>query len=124
VLVKREQGCVCYTFYRWGQAELPRKEKDKAIKLDGFTPVLIDLKDGKHSVNDALIYNDKSKELAYIISQFSNNPAMPLPVGVFLDLDYTTFEDDMTLQIAEAKKKYGEGDINTLLRGKSFWEIN
>jgi hypothetical protein len=82
------------------------------------------LKDGKHSINDALVYNDKSKELAYIISQFSDNPAMPLPVGVFLDLDYTTFEDDMTLQIAEAKKKYGEGDINTLLKGKSFWEIN
>jgi len=107
-----------------GQPMVFGKEKDKAIKLDGFTPVLIDLKDGKHSVNDALIYNEKSKELAYIISQFSDNPAMPLPVGVFLDIDYSTFEDDMTSQIAESKKKYGEGDINSLLRGKSFWEIN
>ncbi|MEI7484721.1 MAG: 2-oxoacid:ferredoxin oxidoreductase subunit beta [Ignavibacteriota bacterium] len=107
-----------------GQPMVFGKEKDKAIKLDGFTPVLIDLKDGKHSVNDALVYNEKSKELAYIISQFSDNSAMPLPVGVFVDLDYSTFEDDMTNQIAEAKKKYGEGDINSLLRGKSSWEIN
>jgi len=100
------------------------KEKDKAIKLDGFKPVLIDLNDGKHSINDALIYNEKSKELAYIISQFSDNPAMPLPVGVFLDIDYTTFEDDMTAQINDVIKKKGEGDIDTLLRGNSFWEIN
>ncbi|MCE1164927.1 MAG: 2-oxoacid:ferredoxin oxidoreductase subunit beta, partial [Bacteroidetes bacterium] len=99
------------------------KNKDKAIMLDGFTPKVIDLNDGKHSVNDALVYNSKSKELAYILSQFTDNPALPMPVGIFVDLDYTTFEDDMANQIVEAKKKFGEGNIDELLRGNSYWEI-
>lgn len=100
------------------------KNQDKAIKLEGFKPVIIDLNDGKHSVNDAIVYDEKSKELAYIVSQFSDNPIMPLPLGIFLDINYSTFEDDMTQQIAETKKKLGEGDVNALLRGNSFWEIH
>lgn len=99
------------------------KQKDKAIKLDGFKPVLIDLNDGKHSINDALIYNEKSKELAYIVSQFTDTPELPMPVGVFVDINYSTFEDDMTNQIHEAQKK-GAGDVDALLKGKSFWEIH
>jgi 2-oxoglutarate ferredoxin oxidoreductase subunit beta len=99
------------------------KNQDKAIKLHGFKPVIIDLNDGKHSVNDAIVYDEKSKELAYIVSQFSDNPAMPLPLGIFVDINYSTFEDDMTQQIAETIKKMGEGDVNTLLKGNSYWEI-
>ena len=30
------------------------KKKEKGIMLDGLNPVIIDLNDGKHSINDCL----------------------------------------------------------------------
>lgn len=111
-------------YIKHGEPLVYGKNKDKGIKLDGFKPIIVDINDGKHSVNDLLIYDEKSKELAYIISQFTDNPAMPLPLGVFLDISYTTFEDDLTAQIEETIKQNGEGDIDELLRGNAYWVID
>ncbi|MGH2574505.1 MAG: 2-oxoacid:ferredoxin oxidoreductase subunit beta, partial [Ignavibacteria bacterium] len=63
------------------------KENDKGIKLDGFKPVIVSLKDGKHSVNDLLVHDEKSRELALILSEFTENPDFPAPVGVFLAIE-------------------------------------
>lgn len=107
-----------------GKPLLFGKDKSKGIKIEGYKTKFIDLNDGKHSINDVLVYDSKSKEMAYLISQFSDNPAMPTPFGVFLDIQYSTFEDDMVEQIKEAKKRYGEGDVDKLLRGNAYWEID
>ncbi len=107
-----------------GKPLLFGKDKSKGIKIEGYKTKIIDLNDGKHSINDVLVYDSKSKEMAYLISQFSDNPAMPTPFGVFLDIQYSTFEDDMVEQIKEAKKRYGEGDVDKLLRGNAYWEID
>lgn len=99
------------------------KDNSKAIKLDGLKPVVIDLSGGKYSINDALVYDEKSKELAYIVSLFGTNPGMPMPIGVFLDIAKNNYEFDMHEQIRLAKEKFGEGDIDKLLKGNSYWEI-
>ena len=44
-------------FLEHGKPLIFGKENDKGIKLDGFSPVVVSLKDGIHSANDLLIHN-------------------------------------------------------------------
>lgn len=100
------------------------KEKDKGIKLDGFKPVVVSLKDGKYSVNDLLVHDEKSRELAFILSELTEYPDYPTPIGVFFDIERTTYEDETEEQIKNAKAKLGEGDLEKLLFSGNTWEIN
>jgi 2-oxoglutarate/2-oxoacid ferredoxin oxidoreductase subunit beta len=99
------------------------KNKDKGIKLkDGWIPEVVDLSNGKFSVNDLLVHNEKSKELAFLLSEFADNPELPMPLGVYLDIERNTYESEMETQIENA---IGGKDINVdeLLIGSSTWEI-
>jgi 2-oxoglutarate ferredoxin oxidoreductase subunit beta len=107
-----------------GQPMVFGKENDKGIKLDGFKPVVVSLKDGKHSINDLVVHDDKSRELAFILSELTEYPGYPTPIGVFLDIPRSTYDDDMTMQIVKAKQKLGEGDLEKLLFSGNTWEIN
>jgi 2-oxoglutarate/2-oxoacid ferredoxin oxidoreductase subunit beta len=100
------------------------KEKDKGIRLNGFTPESVSLKDGKYSVNDLLVHNEQDSTLAFILANMIHNPALPRPMGVFLALSHPTYEDQMEAQIARAKSKKGEGDLQKLLNGDETWEIS
>ncbi len=122
--MKKENRADKTIYLEHGKPLLFGKNKEKGIKLDGFKPMVIDLNDGKHSINDVLVHDEKSKELAFLLAQFNDHPELPMPMGVFLDIDYSTFEDDLTAQIADAKKKYGEGDIDELLKGSAYWVID
>lgn len=99
------------------------KEKDKGIKLDGFNSVIVDLKDGKHSVNDLLIHNEKSRELALILSEFMEKPIFPAPVGVFLAIEKSCYENEMEEQIQNAITKKGKGTLEKLLFSGSSLEV-
>ncbi|MGB9697410.1 MAG: 2-oxoacid:ferredoxin oxidoreductase subunit beta [Ignavibacteria bacterium] len=100
------------------------KNKNKGIKLDGWKPVVIDITKGNNSINDVLVYDETSKELAFILSSFVDNPELPLPLGIFLRRQRSRFEVEMENQIAFAKQKEGEPNVDELLKGTSFWEIN
>ncbi len=99
------------------------ENRDKAIKLDGFTPVVIDLNDGVHSVSDAQIHNEKDSTLAFILSNMTYNPEMPRPLGVFQALDKPVYNEQLDAQIEYAKEKKGVGDVNRLLKGEDSWVI-
>ncbi|MCX6165343.1 MAG: 2-oxoacid:ferredoxin oxidoreductase subunit beta [Ignavibacteriae bacterium] len=99
------------------------KQKDKGIKLDGWKPLVISINDGKNSINDCLVHDETSKDLAFILSSFNDNPGLPMPLGVFLARQRNRYEVEMENQITEAKKKFGEGNIDELLMGPSTWEI-
>ena len=91
------------------------KNKDKGIKLDGFKAVILDLNDPKNSINDVLVYDETSRELAFLLSSFADNPALPMPVGVFLCIERNTYENDMETQIKDAQKK-GNLEVDDLLK--------
>lgn len=99
------------------------KNKDKGIKLDGWKPVVVDLNSPNVSVNDLLVYDEKSRELAFILSSFSDNPDLPMPFGVFLDIERNTYDEDMKKQIEDLQFKYGKGNLDELLKGSDYWEI-
>jgi len=99
------------------------KNKNKGIKLqDGLKPIVVDLSDGKSSVNDVLIHDETSRELAFILSEFGETPGLPMPVGVFLARKRNTYEFDMEEQI---KTAIGGKPVSVdeLLAGNSTWEI-
>jgi len=98
------------------------KQMDKGIKLDGFKPVIISLKDGVNSINDVLIHDEKSRELAMILSEFMEYEGYPAPIGVFLDVERATYEDELEEQIAKAKIKR-DGDLEKMLFSGNTWEI-
>lgn len=98
-------------------------DRDKAIKLDGFTPVVINLNDGTHSISDALIHNEKDSTLAFILSNMTYNSELPRPMGVFQAIDRPVYNEQLTAQIEYAKQKYKNTDINDLLKGEDSWVI-
>jgi 2-oxoglutarate ferredoxin oxidoreductase subunit beta len=99
------------------------KNKNKGIKLDGWKPVIVDISNGEYSADDILVYDEKNKELAFILSEFSENPALPMPVGVFLDIQRATYEGELVEQISDAKKKSDEISVDKLFKGTASWEI-
>jgi len=100
------------------------KAKDKGVRLDGFTPKVVSLTDGKYSANDLLIHNENDSTLAFILGNMSYNPELPRPFGIFLDTAEHCYEDEMQKQIDLAIQKKGKGNLEKLLNGGETWFIN
>ncbi|MCL5028943.1 MAG: 2-oxoacid:ferredoxin oxidoreductase subunit beta [Bacteroidetes bacterium] len=102
------------------------KNNDKGIRLNGLEPEVIDLSDGKYSVNDVWVHNenDKNPARAFILSQFSEREGLPLPIGVIRKISKTTYDHDFHEQISEVKKQKGKGDLRKLLFSGNMWEVN
>lgn len=98
------------------------KNNSKGIKLDGWKPIIVDISNGENSIDDLLIYDEKNNELAYILSEFSENPALPMPFGVFLDIERPVYEEELEAQIQNAIEKEGNVDVDELFKGKDHWE--
>ncbi len=99
------------------------KERDKGVHLDGFSPKVVSLKDGQHSVNDLIVHNENDSTLAFILANMTYNKSLPRPVGIFLSLERPTYESEMTLQIKNAIEKRGKGDLEKLLNSGDTWTI-
>lgn len=110
-------------FLEHGKPLVFGKDGDKGIKLDGFSPTVVSLKDGSHSTNDLLIHNEKDSTLAFILSNMTYNAEMPRPVGIFLAIDRPRYEDEMEKQIDSAISKRGKGQLDKLINGGDTWVI-
>ena len=110
-------------FLEHGKPLVFGKDGDKGIKLDGFSPTVVSLKDGSHSMNDILIHNEKDSTLAFILANMTYNAEMPRPVGIFLAIDRPRYEDEMEKQIDSAVSKRGKGQLDKLLNGGDTWVI-
>ncbi len=99
------------------------KQKDKGIKLDGFTPTTVSLTDGKHSVNDLIVHNEKDSVLSFILARMSSLPNLPRPIGIFYAAQKPTYDIEIERQIHKATEKMGEGDLEKLLNHGETWMI-
>ncbi len=108
---------------RHGEPLIFGKNRDKGIMLDGFKPVVVNLDDGKHSVDDLLVHDETDPALAFILSNMTYNPSLPRPVGVFLAISKPTYDYKVEYQIEEHKNDPGAYDLNSLLKGSEYWEV-
>jgi 2-oxoglutarate/2-oxoacid ferredoxin oxidoreductase subunit beta len=108
-------------FLEHGKPLLFGKEDDKGIRLDGFTPQVVSLKD--YSVDDLLVHDEKSKELAFILAEMSEQPGFPSVLGVFLDIERSVYEAELDAQMAAAKTRAKSKTLDDLLNEGQIWEI-
>jgi len=95
----------------------------KGIRIDGYNLEAVDLESGKYSVDDCLIYNETSLELAGIAARMQWQPQLPRPFGVFYRNDRPTYESMLQDQIDEIVARKGKGDLNKLLTSGRNWVI-
>ncbi|MEI7695422.1 MAG: 2-oxoacid:ferredoxin oxidoreductase subunit beta [Chlorobium sp.] len=97
-------------------------DKNKGIKLDGFTPVVVELEKDALSVNDLWIHDEADINKAGILARFADSDALPRPFGVFYAENRITYEDALTGQINDAQQN-GSPSLADLLRGDNSYEI-
>lgn len=100
--------------------------KDIGIKLDGFNPVIIDLNDGVHSINDCLVHDefDENPTRVFLLARFTDLPGFPTPIGVFRQFNKTTYDDDYAKQIETIKTQKGNGTYEKLMFSNNTWKVN
>ena len=95
------------------------KNRDRGIRLNGFTPEIVVLGDGV-SEADLVVHDADSTELGYILSSME----YPTPMGVFRQVeDRPTYTDGLMEQIAAAQAKRGRGNLDELYRAADLWTI-
>ena len=98
-------------------------KKDKAIRLAGLQPEIVNLADAKNP-QSLLIHREKdpAPNYAYLLTQM-RFPEMPEPFGIFRSIEKPTYDDLMDSQIKEAAKKYGKGVLKELIYGEDTWTV-
>jgi 2-oxoglutarate ferredoxin oxidoreductase subunit beta len=113
-------------FLEQGQPLLFGANKEKGIKLDGFTPKVVTIGEGV-SADDCWIHDEKDMYKAQILVRMFDDPKieghLPRPFGVFYETNRPCYEEVMARQVEEAKMKK-PADLNKLLRGNEVWTIN
>ncbi len=119
----KETGADNTVWLEHGKPLIFGKDKDKGIKLDGFVPKVVSLADGKHSIDDLLVHNEKDSTLAFILANMSYNPELPRPMGIFQSLERPSYDARVDAQIRHEIETKGEGTMEELLQGSSWWEV-
>ncbi|MBI2730900.1 MAG: 2-oxoacid:ferredoxin oxidoreductase subunit beta [Sphingobacteriales bacterium] len=100
--------------------------KNKGIKLNGFTPVVVDLNNGA-SADDLWVHDERDFYKAQILVRLFDNPKneghLPRPFGVFYETERACYEDVMRMQIEEIQATKGKGNLDKLLKGNENWII-
>lgn len=99
------------------------KNKDKGIRLNGFTPEVVSLTDGNYTVNDLIVHNENDHMLAFILVGMSNIPDLPRPIGVVYVIEKPSYDSLVQQQIDGRIAKQGEGDLQKLFDHGETWEI-
>jgi 2-oxoglutarate/2-oxoacid ferredoxin oxidoreductase subunit beta len=101
--------------------------QNKGIKLDGFTPIVVNLDEG-HSADDLWVHDEHDIYKAQILVRIFNDPSkeghLPRPFGVFYETDRACYEEIMSLQLEEVIASKGPGNLDKLLRGNETWTIS
>lgn len=98
------------------------KEGDKGIRLDGFKAEAVKMKKNI-SKEDLLVHDEHDRDLAGLLSNFTEQESLPTPLGVIYSEDQPRYEELMVDQINLAKEKLGEGDLQMLIAGSDTWEV-
>ncbi len=95
----------------------------KGIRLDGFKPEVIDLANGSYTLDDCLVHDETSRELAGILCRIFWRDDMPQPFGVFYREARPTYDALLHEQLDMVTEKMGKGGLNDLLHAGDTWTI-
>lgn len=100
------------------------KDRDKGVRLNGWTPETVQLGAGGVAADDLIHHDEKTPNptLAFILSRMSY-PHLPEPMGVFRDVEMAPYETLMSDQIRAAREQRGPGDLDTLFNAGDTWLV-
>ena len=105
-----------------GQPMVFGKEKNRGIRLDGNTPMIVEIGD-KWSLDDVLVHNESDYVIASFLSNLTYQSDFPDPIGVLYAIDSPTYEDLMMAQINEAIKKSDKKSVQDILNAGDTWVV-
>tara|TARA_A100001037_G_scaffold110752_1_gene101045 strand:+ start:517 stop:1536 length:1020 start_codon:yes stop_codon:yes gene_type:complete len=106
-----------------GEPMIFGKNKDKGIRLDGFSPEVVTINENI-SNDDLLIHDEQDRNLASILANFTEKESLPTPIGVFYSEEKPRYEELLEDQLKESIKNMGTGDLNKLIAGSDFWKVS
>jgi 2-oxoglutarate ferredoxin oxidoreductase subunit beta len=114
-------------FLEHGKPLIFGASQNKGIRLDGFTPVVVELNNG-YGPDDLWIHDEHDLYKGQILARMFDDPKLsthlPRPFGVFYETDRPCYEEVMSLQVEDVIASKGKGDLNKLLRGNETWTIS
>lgn len=105
-----------------GQPMVFGKEKNKGIRLDGNTPMIVEIGD-KWSLDDVLVHNESDYVIASLLSNLTYQSDFPDPIGVLYAIDSPTYEELMLNQISDAIGKKGSTSVQDILNAGDTWVV-
>jgi len=95
---------------------------ERGIALHGVHPEVMDVSNG--DVSDVLVHDETRADpmIAHMLARMQF-PEMPVPVGVFRQVQRPTYGELLQQQIDDARARRGPGDLAKLLRGESTWVV-
>ena len=105
-----------------GQPMVFGKEKNRGIRLDGNTPMIVEIGD-KWSLDDVLVHNESDYVIASLLSNLTYQSDFPDPIGVLYAIDSTTYEELMMEQINNAIGKKGSTSVQDILNAGDTWVV-
>jgi len=115
-------------FVEHGQPMVFGENENKGVRLDGASPVVVDLEAGEYSKDDLWKHDKSDRFKAGILMRCFDTPtdefsSLPRPFGVFYQEEKTCYEEMLHDQIKTSLERKGDGDLDQLLRGNNTWEI-
>lgn len=96
-------------------------EGKNGIRLNGFSPEIVEISDGH--TEGLWVHDENDPMKAYLLSRFSDNANLPRPFGVIYSHDCETFDEVINQQINERKIEDKKAAFNQLLRNSNTWEV-
>ncbi len=101
------------------------KHRHKGIRVrEGNRVEIVELGNGV-SEDDLLFHDERTPEpsLAFMLSRL-RHPEFPEALGVFRAVERSTYDESVTKQVEDARKKLGDGDLEKLLNSGDTWYVN
>ena len=112
-------------FLEHGKPLIYGHNDEKGIKLDGLTPVIVNI--AENGLADLWIHDEKDKTKANLLSRFFdttfNGEDFPRPFGILYADERPVYDEGMTMQIEEIRSRKGRMPLNKILSGDNTWII-
>ncbi|RJK93415.1 2-oxoacid:ferredoxin oxidoreductase subunit beta [Vallicoccus soli] len=141
-LVEIYQNCNIFNDGAFELLKNPETRDEALIRLEHGQPVrlgadrgVVANPDGTLRVADvaevgeeALVVHDAQAgdpQRAFALSRLTRGSELGhTPIGVFRDVQRPTYDEQVAQQLADARQDLGEGDLDTLLRGRDTWVVS